>query len=193
VEESKIAIGINSIMAVASMELERIALALHRRAHRQLPLRCARVAARSPTSGASVAAMADAKRSRHSIRLAAWSATRPRALHTAVLIATFGRDTPARCGAFVDERRIIAGEGGAAYIIPRRAVGRRRACASLVASFAAGVPVCDFWQPSSHGVFIATFRCAAPARGGAFAVERRVVSAAKAGGSGRETVIQFPG
>jgi hypothetical protein len=46
-----------------------------------------------------------------------------------------------RCAAFADERRVIAGEGGAAYIIPRRAAGHRLACASLVASFAAGVAV----------------------------------------------------
>jgi hypothetical protein len=56
--------------------------------------------------------------------------------------------------------------------LPHRAVGPRRACASLVASFAAGVGV---WNVDDTGVRIATFRCAAPARCGAFAEERRVV------------------
>jgi len=50
------------------------------------------------------------------------------ALHTAVLIATFGRDTPARCGAFVDERRIVAGDacGRQTLIQFHRAVRLRR-------------------------------------------------------------------
>ena len=37
-------------------------------------------------------------------------------LHTGALIATFRCDAPARCGAFADERRVVAGdEGGRMY------------------------------------------------------------------------------
>jgi hypothetical protein len=55
-----------------------------------------------------------------------------------VLIATSHRDAPARGGAFADERRIA---------VTTKADGRfhRRACASLVASFAAGVPIGGRW------------------------------------------------
>jgi len=35
------------------------------------------------------------------------------ALHAGVPIATFHRGAPARCGAFVDERRVVAGDEGA--------------------------------------------------------------------------------
>src|SRR3984885_1565188 len=49
----------------------------------------------------------------------------PRAatLHTAVLIAAFRCDAPARCGAFVDERCIAAGDCDAVCIFPRSKVG----------------------------------------------------------------------
>jgi hypothetical protein len=93
-----------------------------------------------------------------------------RPLHTGVLIANFHRAAPARCGAFADERRVVAGDEGGrvrtrnAYPVPsgsavrappwpacrtlafprtRWAVGRRRSCASLAASFAAGLPARD--------------------------------------------------
>ena len=189
---------------------------------------------------------------------------------------TFRRAAPARCGAFADERRIVAGDEGGR-------VRHRRACASLVASFAAGVreagartdnalftPACssppsvalrprvaarspmsgaslpatrrtsatrnarpvrravrfskqrgragfgvrasvgrgpptgrgsrrsirfarlelERITPLHAGALIATFRCAAPARCGAFADERRIVAATKAAECGRETLIQ---
>jgi hypothetical protein len=54
------------------------------------------------------------------------------ALRTGALIATFSRAAPPRCGAFADGWRIVTGDGGGR-------VSHRRACASLVASFAAGV------------------------------------------------------
>jgi hypothetical protein len=52
-------------------------------------------------------------------------------LHTRVLIATFRCDAPARCGAFADERRVVAATPAAGMDRP--------ACVSLVAPFAAGV------------------------------------------------------
>jgi len=42
-------------------------------------------------------------------------------------------------------------------------------------------------------VLVANFRCDTPARGGAFADERRVVAAMKAAACGRETLIQPSG
>jgi hypothetical protein len=83
------------------------------------------------------------------------------ALHTGALVAAFRCDAPARCGAFADERRIVAGDnGGRAY---------RRARASLGASFAAGVRelAVERMIALHTAVRIATFHCAAPARCGA--------------------------
>ena len=73
--------------------------------------------------------------------------------------------------------------------LPRRAIGNRRACPALVASFAAGVAVSarhvlERIAPFHTGVLIATFYHAAPARCGAFADERRIVAG---DGGGRET------
>jgi hypothetical protein len=70
-----------------------------------------------------------------------------------------------------------------ARAIPRRPVGHRRACASLVAPFAAVVRKLDLERiaPFHTGALIATFHCAAPARCGAFADARRVVGG-EAGG-----------
>ena len=45
-------------------------------------------------------------------------------------------------------------------------------------------------KPLRIGVPIATFHCAAPARCGAFADERRIVAATKADGCGRATLSQ---
>jgi len=57
------------------------------------------------------------------------------ALYPGVLIATFRCAAPACCGAFADERRVVAGDaGGRVY---------RFACATLVASFATDVPAWD--------------------------------------------------
>ena len=90
-------------------------------------------------------------------------------LRTGALIATFRCAAPARCGAFADERRIVAGDEGG------RACGR--ACSvSWSRRFAAGVREAGARAPARrdlHRVLIATFRCAAPARCGAFADERR--------------------
>jgi hypothetical protein len=47
-------------------------------------------------------------------------------------------NAPVRCAAFADARRIVAATEAAAGC-PRRAVSHRRACASLIASFAVGV------------------------------------------------------
>jgi hypothetical protein len=44
------------------------------------------------------------------MRSARWSASWRRPLHTGLLIATFHRATPVRCGAFVDERCVVAGD-----------------------------------------------------------------------------------
>ena len=109
-----------------------------------------RVAVRSPMSGAP------------------WWATKADGCGRETLIRTFHRDAPARRGAFADERRIVAGNEGAecgretliqslgsqspavpcpraATRSPHWAVGHRRACASLVASFAAGGAVVKRW------------------------------------------------
>jgi hypothetical protein len=143
------------------------------RADRHLPSRCARALPRiSPMRDASWwAAEADACIINELAR--SWSRRSPRAfavpeferigvLHTAALIAAFRRALPTRCGAFADERRIVAGdEGGQAYL---------RVCAALVASFAGiawwkGGGRCDSrgWnsnrdRPLHTGALIATFR-----------------------------------
>jgi hypothetical protein len=59
----------------------------------------------------------------------------------------------------------------------RRAVGPRPACLALVASFAAVVCELDLERiaPFHTGALIATFRCDAPPRCGAFVGERRIV------------------
>ena len=59
-------------------------------------------------------------------------------LRSGALIATLRCDAPACCGAFADEQRIVAGD---------ERVFRRRAWASLVVSFAAGVAV---WDVGGH-------------------------------------------
>ena len=89
--------------------------------------------------------------------------------NSGVLSAIFRRDVPAGCGAFADEQRVVGGRRRwpradakrtsnlgqfnsssamptchhSACIVPRRVAGRRRACASLVASFAADATVWD--------------------------------------------------
>ena len=97
-------------------------------------------------------------------------------------IASSHRAAPARGGALADERRVVADDE----------VGRRRACTSQVASFAAGVAN---WRSNGErsphtGVLIATFRCTAPARCGAFADERRAVAATTVGECGRSSNSQ---
>jgi len=91
-----------------------------------------------------------------------------------VLIATSRCAAPARCGACADERRNAA----RARAIPRRSVGHRRACASLFASFAAGVALAGAPTDdcSSHRRAHRRLPFAAPASCGAFADERRVVA-----------------
>jgi len=70
---------------------------------------------------------------------------------------------------------------------PRRAVGHRRACASLVASFAAGAREAGSSNrslPHRSGALIATVRCNALARRGAF-----VISGASLPGEGGAAYI----
>jgi hypothetical protein len=96
-------------------------------------------------------------------------------------IATFRRALPARCGAFADERRVVAGDEGG------------RACVSLVASLAARAfrSARRSWRLSLRtGVLSATFRRAASARCGAFSGERRVVAATGAAGRDRRNAYQ---
>jgi hypothetical protein len=95
----------------------------------------------------------------------------------------FRCDAPARSGAVAEERRVVAddplreaGPRTDAHHPSALIAGPPTACASLVASFAAGVLV---WNSGGRygghfGVRIATFRCGAPARCGAFVDERRV-------------------
>jgi hypothetical protein len=45
------------------------------------------------------------------------------ALHTGALIATFYRDAHARCGAFVDEQRIVGNNGRAGRVNKKGAAG----------------------------------------------------------------------
>jgi len=89
--------------------------------------------------------------------------TERNALHAEWLIASSHRAAPARCGPLVD---VHCGSADC-----------RRACASLVASFAAGVRELALERmPGLHTtVPIATFGWDAPARGGAFIDVRRVV------------------
>jgi hypothetical protein len=69
--------------------------------------------------------------------------------------------------------------------LPRRAVGDRRACASLVASFAAGVPVRNV---GDIGPLIATL----PRAAARSPISEASLSATKAGTCGREALIQLP-
>jgi len=90
------------------------------------------------------------------------------AFRTAALIATFRCDAPAgggaspMSGASSRRRRLRPGD---ANTVPK-VIGHRRACASLVASFTAGVrePAIERISALHTDVLIATFRCAAPAR-----------------------------
>ena len=70
------------------------------------------------------------------------------------------------------------------HALPRRATGHRRACAPLVAPFAAGVRDLAPQRilPFHIGEFIPTSRCDAPERRGAFADERRIVVGDESGG-----------
>jgi len=89
-----------------------------------------RAAARSPMRGASLPATKAAAvviderarpwsrlspralRRRQALRHARLEPERMTALHTGALVATFRCAAPARCGAFVDERRVAAGDAG---------------------------------------------------------------------------------
>jgi len=101
---------------------------------------------------------------------------------TSALIAPH-RDALARYGAFADARRIADVEGGADVL---------RACAALVASFAAGVRAAglEWLAPFHAGLLISTFRCYTPVRCGAGVDERRIVGGDKADAYGRETLIR---
>jgi hypothetical protein len=88
---------------------------------------------------------------------------------------------PARCGAFGDERRVVAGDAGGrpdAHPIPSVVVidDRERP----VTSFAEGVRELALERMTAlhTTVLIATFRCDAPARRGAFAEQRHIVAGA---------------
>jgi hypothetical protein len=79
--------------------------------------------------------------------------------------------------------------------ILRRAVGHRRACASLIASFAAGEPCAKPDLERITAIFTPLFSsplsvAPAPALCGAFVDERRVVAATWAAACGRETLIR---
>jgi len=121
-----------------------------------------------------------------------------------VLIATFHCRAPARCAAFADERRVGADDGGGreTLIQPRRLAPRVPPLG--MQSTSGGRPLSSVRLPGcvlrrgrfglerrrgqrcakhdleritaifTPGVLIATFRCAAPARYGAFADDRRV-------------------
>jgi len=86
-----------------------------------------------------------------------------------VLIAAFRRAAPTRCGAHADARCIVMGVVAAKRVKVPRFDPVREARARTVA-------------PGRTGVLIATLRCDAPARCGAFADERRVVAGTKADG-----------
>jgi hypothetical protein len=101
---------------------------------------------------------------------------------------------PVRRGAFADERRIVvankaAGPQYRARVmatgtpLPRLVSGHRRACASLVASFAAGVRELALERLTAlhNTVPVATFRRDASALCSAFADERRVVGGDEGG------------
>jgi hypothetical protein len=133
-------------------------------AHRSLPLLCAHALPRSSMSGASLPAMEAAACGRET----PLSAVMP----------------PARAGALADERpsfrtvRSVSEDGGgcARQECRRPSLGRVAANGS---KFAPSGPVRDGWSGGrtvnapSHGALIATFRCDAPARCGAFADARR--------------------
>ena len=96
-------------------------------------------------------------------------------VHTGNLIAAVRYAAPAWCGASIGERLIVAcDEGGRVY---------RRACASLVTSFTAGVrePALERITALHTDVLIAAFRCDAPALCGVFADRRRVVAGGEVG------------
>ena len=116
-----------------------------------------------------------------------------------MLIATFRCAAPARCGAFADERRIVAGdEGGDVDADAKRASvrsgvqlrfwrtrfsrssGRQRRRGSRRSIRFARLEL-ERITPLHTGALIATFRCAAPARCGAFADERRIVAGDEGG------------
>jgi hypothetical protein len=88
-----------------------------------------------------------------------------------VRIASSNRDMPPRCGAFADERRVVAGAGGgrvrtrSAHPVPSgsAASGCHKAGTRRIARL-------------HVGALITTFRRAAPTRYGAFAAERRIVA-----------------
>ena len=83
-------------------------------------------------------------------------------------------------GAFADQRRIVAGDGGERVYW--------RACASLVASLAAGAREAGARTDAAlfhTGALIATFHCVAP-RCGTFDDQRRIVAGDE---GGRDTLI----
>ena len=103
----------------AKLDLERIVLASHRRAHRHPPSRCGHASWReSAVSGASWPRRRGGECGRACASLVASFAAVVRELaldriapfHTDALIAIFHCATLARCGAFADERRMAAGD-----------------------------------------------------------------------------------
>jgi len=100
----------------------------------------------------------------HRRAYAPWSHRSPRACR---------RWPPGRCSAFADARRIVAGVGGGRVQTRKAHPGRFGKCGSALP---------QSWRPTGStprhtGVLIATRRCAAPARGGAFDDQRRLVVA----------------
>jgi len=133
-------------MRTRELALERIKRSSHRRAHRHLPLRCARASRRIRSSNplgrrgsadtTCFTRSSGRRRFRRSIRFASPEREWTAAFRAGKLIAAFHGDALPGCGGFVNERRTVAGEGRPHIHNPRRAASHRRACASLVAWFA---------------------------------------------------------
>jgi hypothetical protein len=103
------------------------------------------------------------------IRCARLTLKRIAPFRTGVLIATFRCGAPARCGAFVDEGCMVAGDRGAGC--GREVLGQSHRAERLRGAGART----DKRSPHT-AMLIATFRCAAPERCGAGADERRIVA-----------------
>jgi hypothetical protein len=146
----------------ARLEIERIKLPLHP----GVPIatfRCAapRVAARSPMSGASVPAR----------KAAACTDSRAQVASLAAAVASCGAR---RSVALLRAGQAVLGSARWFWRTLRRSSGSRRIEVSVVRSGPRG------WSPNGYralhtGLLIATIRCAAPARCGAFADERGIM------------------
>jgi hypothetical protein len=125
-----------------------------------------------------------------------------------VPIAAFRCDSPARCGAFADERRVVGGdEGRRVWTRSARPVPSAPLCGHSVllpsVTWPQRVKVaavrCGLRGLCSNGLrlvttvaLIATFRCDAPARCNAFADARRVLASDGGGRVRTRKLIQAP-